>query len=116
MGDVVRIAPLLDPTPAAVRAAKADDQAATVAPVQALAPAAAPVVELAVAVAPVLTRPAAVLEQPAQAPTPVEDRAVAEQPVPTAPHRSRRRCAGCPGGLGRFGRCRAASGGRGRAA
>ncbi|WBP92040.1 hypothetical protein [Kitasatospora cathayae] len=82
VGDVVRIAPLLDPTPAAVRAAKADDQAAAApAPV----PEAEPVAEPAVAVAPVLARPAPVLEQPApavEAPTEVEDQAVAEQPAP----------------------------------
>ncbi|MFE4481130.1 hypothetical protein ACFRQP_31020, partial [Kitasatospora sp. NPDC056789] len=64
LADVVRIAPLLDPTPAAVRAAKADDQAAAVA-APALAPVAEPVAEPAVAVVPALTRPAPVLEQPA---------------------------------------------------
>ncbi|MFJ2864135.1 hypothetical protein [Kitasatospora sp. NPDC087314] len=79
VGDVVRIAPLLDPTPAAVRAAKADDEAVTAAP--APAPVAAPVAEPAVAVAPALARPAAVLEQPA----PVEDQAVVEQSAPAAP-------------------------------
>ncbi|MFD9597126.1 hypothetical protein ACFWA9_30840 [Kitasatospora sp. NPDC059973] len=88
VGDVVRIAPLLDPTPAAVRAAKADDQAATAAP--APAPVAEPVAEPAVAVAPALTRPAPVLEQQApaapvaEAPTEVEDQAVAKQPNPAA--------------------------------
>ncbi|WP_327072080.1 hypothetical protein OG196_00035 [Kitasatospora purpeofusca] len=87
VGDVVRIAPLLDPTPAAVRAAKADDQAAAVA---APASVAEPVSEPAVAVAPALTRPAPVLEQPAQAapaveaPAEVEDQAAAEQPTPAA--------------------------------
>ncbi|GAA2815661.1 hypothetical protein [Kitasatospora aburaviensis] len=89
VGDVVRIAPLLDPTPAAVRAAKADGQAAA-----APAPAPAPelVDELAATVAPALTRPAPVLEQPApaapvtEALAEVEDQAVAEQPAPaTAP-------------------------------
>ncbi|WP_035838575.1 hypothetical protein [Kitasatospora azatica] len=101
VGDVVRIAPLLDPTPAAVRAAKTDDQAAAApapAPVAepvdepavavAPAPVAEPVDEPAVAVAPALTRPAPVLEQPApavtEAPTEVEDQAVAEQPAPAA--------------------------------
>ncbi|MFE3498997.1 hypothetical protein [Kitasatospora sp. NPDC059160] len=90
VGDVVRIAPLLDPTPAAVRAAKADDQAAA-APAQAPAPVAEPVAEPAVAVAPALTRPAPVLEQPApaapvaEAPTEVEDQAAAvERPAPAA--------------------------------
>ncbi|OKH97495.1 hypothetical protein AMK13_37870, partial [Streptomyces sp. CB02056] len=88
LADVVRIAPLLDPTPAAVRAAKADDQAAAVA-APALAPVAEPVAEPAVAVVPALTRPAPVLEQPAPvAPAAeatgagVEDQAVAEQPAP----------------------------------
>lgn len=85
VGDVVRIAPLLDPTPAAVRAAKTDDQAATA---PAPAPVAAPVAEPAVAVAPALTRPAPVLGQQApaapetEAPTEVEDQPVAEQPAP----------------------------------
>ncbi|WP_229848587.1 hypothetical protein, partial [Kitasatospora griseola] len=67
VGDVVRIAPLLDPTPAAVRAARSDDQAAAAAP--APAPAAGPAAEpaTATAVAPALTRPAAVPEQPAPA-------------------------------------------------
>ncbi|MET8703813.1 hypothetical protein ABZW10_33925 [Kitasatospora sp. NPDC004723] len=88
VGDVVRLAPLLDPTPAAVRAAKTDDQAAAAAAVPAPAPEAEPVAEPAVAVAPALTRPAPVLEQPApaapetEAPTGVEDQAVAEQPAP----------------------------------
>ncbi|MFE6869296.1 hypothetical protein ACFVFS_22430 [Kitasatospora sp. NPDC057692] len=90
VGDVVRIAPLLDPTPAAVRAAKADDQAA--APAPAPAPASAPelVDEPAAAVAPALTRPAPVREQPApvapvtEAPAEVEDQGVAEQPAPAA--------------------------------
>ncbi|MFI9365557.1 hypothetical protein ACIG5E_31580 [Kitasatospora sp. NPDC053057] len=85
VGDVVRIAPLLDPTPAAVRAAKADDQAAA-APDP--APEAAPVAEPATAVAPVLSRPAAVLEQPAPAPSAqaeVEDLAIAEQPAAQQP-------------------------------
>ncbi|WP_329574950.1 hypothetical protein OG500_38040 [Kitasatospora sp. NBC_01250] len=84
VGDVVRIAPLLDPTPAAVRAAKTDDQAAAVA-APAPASVAEPVAGPAVAVAPALTRPAPVLEQPApaapvtEAPTEVEDQAGAEQ-------------------------------------
>ncbi|MFJ5927558.1 hypothetical protein ACIQF6_33685 [Kitasatospora sp. NPDC092948] len=86
VGDVVRIAPLLDPTPAAVRAAKTDDQAAAV---PAPAPAPEPVDEPAAAAAPALTRPAPVLEQPAPtAPAtevPVEDQAVAEQPTPATP-------------------------------
>ncbi|GGV48062.1 hypothetical protein GCM10010495_77330 [Kitasatospora herbaricolor] len=44
LADVVRIAPLLDPTPAAVRTAKAGDQAAPApAPAQAPAPASGPV-------------------------------------------------------------------------
>ncbi|GHF78650.1 hypothetical protein GCM10018790_65810 [Kitasatospora xanthocidica] len=67
VGDVVRIAPLLDPTPAAVRAAKADDQAAGA---SVPAPVAEPVAEPAAAVAPALTRPAvavAVVERPAPA-------------------------------------------------
>ncbi|MFJ5122924.1 hypothetical protein [Kitasatospora sp. NPDC088548] len=91
VGDVVRIAPLLDPTPAAVRAAKADDQAAAVA-APAPAPVVEPVAEPVAAVAPALTRPAPVVEQPAPAPAPapalapveVEDQAVAEQPAPVA--------------------------------
>ncbi|MFD5083421.1 hypothetical protein ACFWOG_12380 [Kitasatospora sp. NPDC058406] len=84
VGDVVRIAPLLDPTPAVVRAAKADDQAAAA---PALAPEAEPVDEPAVAVAPALTRPAPVLEQPApaapvtEAPAEVEDQGTVEQPA-----------------------------------
>ncbi|MFJ6382571.1 hypothetical protein ACIQI7_21520 [Kitasatospora sp. NPDC092039] len=86
VGDVVRIAPLLDPTPAAVRATKADDQAVAAAP--APASEAAPVAEPAVAVAPPLTRPAPVLERQApavEAPTEAEDRAaVAEQATPAA--------------------------------
>ena len=92
LADVVRIAPLLDPTPAAVRAAKAEDQAAAAAPAPAQASEAEPVA----AVAPALTRPAAVLEQPTPAaPAPalapasveaeVEDQAVVEQPAPAAP-------------------------------
>ncbi|MCC9311112.1 hypothetical protein LN042_29295 [Kitasatospora sp. RB6PN24] len=77
VGDVVRIAPLLDPTPAAARTAKADDQTAAPAPVE--APKAEPVVEPATAVAPTLPRPA-VIEQPP--PADVGGRAVAEQPAP----------------------------------
>ncbi|MER6360793.1 hypothetical protein [Kitasatospora sp. NPDC001527] len=85
VGDVVRIAPLLDPTPAAVRAAEADDRAAA-------APAPLPVAEPAVAVAPALTRPAAVPEQPVPAvpvpavevPAAAEDQVVVEQPAPAA--------------------------------
>ncbi|MGW1176135.1 hypothetical protein ACWD4P_20760 [Kitasatospora sp. NPDC002543] len=93
VGDVVRIAPLLDPTPAAVRAAKVDDQAAAAgaaAPVP--APEAEPVDEPTAAVAPALTRPVPVPKQPApaapvtEAPAEVEDQAVAEKPDPaTAP-------------------------------
>ncbi|MDH6137889.1 hypothetical protein P3T37_007327 [Kitasatospora sp. MAA4] len=83
LADVVRIAPLLDPTPAAVRAAKADDQVAA-APVQASAPPVepAPVAAPAVAIAPALSRPAAVIEQ--LAPVDAEDQAPAEQPAPAA--------------------------------
>lgn len=83
LADVVRIAPLLDPTPATVRAGKADDQVAA-APVQAPAPpdVPAPVAEPAVAIAPALSRAAAVVEQPA--PAEVEDQAVAEHPAPAA--------------------------------
>ncbi|MFD7907072.1 hypothetical protein ACFV4F_26990 [Kitasatospora sp. NPDC059722] len=92
VGDVVRIAPLLDPTPAAVRTAKTENQAAAAA-APAPAPETEPVDEPAVAVAPALTRPAPVLEQPApaapaapvtEAPSEVEDQAVAEQPAPAA--------------------------------
>ncbi|WP_405021309.1 hypothetical protein OHV05_34785 [Kitasatospora sp. NBC_00070] len=95
LADVVRIAPLLDPTPAALRTAKAEDQAVVV---PAAAPVQVPVAEPAPpvgALAPVLTRPAPVVaEQPAPAavtaetPDEVEDQAVvAEQPseVPAAP-------------------------------
>ncbi|MFF7585869.1 hypothetical protein ACFZCK_00060 [Kitasatospora purpeofusca] len=80
VGDVVRIAPLLDPTPAAVRAAKADDQAAAPTPAPEV-----PEAEPAVAVAPTLTRPAPAVEQLApavpvtEAPTEVEDQVGAEQ-------------------------------------
>ncbi|KDN88231.1 hypothetical protein [Kitasatospora cheerisanensis] len=93
VGDVVRIAPLLDPTPAAVRAAKAD---APVAPVSVPVPVAAPVdAEPAAAVAPALTRPAPAVEQPVpaaptaavpavEAPAVVEGQAV-EQPASAAP-------------------------------
>ncbi|MDH6710110.1 hypothetical protein P3T27_006859 [Kitasatospora sp. MAA19] len=90
VGDVVRIAPLLDPTPAAVRAAKADDQAAVAAPVQAPAPAAgtpAPTAQPASAgaLAPALTRAASSTGQPPPAtetPVVAEERAVvAEQPT-----------------------------------
>ncbi|MCX4755093.1 hypothetical protein [Kitasatospora purpeofusca] len=94
VGDVVRIAPLLDPTPAAVRAAKAEDQAAAAAPVQAPVPVAEPAPQPVGALAPALTRPAPapapapVVEQPAEvpeAPREVEDQAVAaEQPAPAA--------------------------------
>ncbi|RAJ32849.1 hypothetical protein K353_05847 [Kitasatospora sp. SolWspMP-SS2h] len=90
LADVVRIAPLLDPTPAAVRTAKADDQAAA-APVQAPAPAAGPAEQPVAALAPALNRPAPVVEQPAPAapatgaPTVVEDQAaVVEQPASVA--------------------------------
>ncbi|MFJ8038899.1 hypothetical protein ACIRBX_00105 [Kitasatospora sp. NPDC096147] len=101
LADVVRIAPLLDPTPAAVRAAKSEDQAVAVAPaaapaapVQAAAPVAEPVPQPAGAVAPVLTRPAPGVEQPAPAvvsaavPSEVEDQAVVAEvsvEVPAAP-------------------------------
>ncbi|MFB7911311.1 hypothetical protein ACFC1T_33235 [Kitasatospora sp. NPDC056076] len=64
VGDVVRIAPLLDPTPAAVRTAKADDRAAAVVAVAAAAP------------APVEAPKPAPVAEPAPAP------AVAEPPVP----------------------------------
>ncbi len=109
VGDVVRIAPLLDPTPAAVRAARADAlvpdaPVVSAAPVSvpASAPAAAPVpvaasvdAELAAAVTPALTRPAPVVEQPVPAaptaavpavevPAVVEGQAV-EQPASAAP-------------------------------
>ncbi|MFI9329297.1 hypothetical protein ACIGZJ_17345 [Kitasatospora sp. NPDC052868] len=89
VGDVVRIAPLLDPTPAAVRAAKADDQASvTAAPVQEtvaepVAAAAPALTRPVAAAAPALTRPAAVIEQPP--PAPVEDQDVVEQHAPAAP-------------------------------
>ncbi|MFI9324375.1 hypothetical protein ACIGXI_31965 [Kitasatospora aureofaciens] len=96
VGDVVRIAPLLDPTPAAVRAVRTDDRAAAGAPAPVEAPEAEPVAEPVSAVAPALTRPAAVPEQPAppapaveapavEAPTEVEDQAVGDQPAPAAP-------------------------------
>ncbi|MGW6917356.1 hypothetical protein ACWGB8_26520, partial [Kitasatospora sp. NPDC054939] len=69
VGDVVRLAPLLDPTPAAVRAAKTDDRPAAAAPLRAPAPAPQPLP--AAALAPALTRPASdpapVAEQPASA-------------------------------------------------
>ncbi|MFJ9953585.1 hypothetical protein [Kitasatospora sp. NPDC091207] len=92
VGDVVRIAPLLDPTPAAVRAAKDDDQAAAVA-APAPAPAVEPVAEpVSVSVvAPALTRPAPVVEQPAaaavtaEASREAEDQAAVERPAPAAP-------------------------------
>ncbi|MER7756898.1 hypothetical protein ABTY15_33495, partial [Kitasatospora sp. NPDC097643] len=86
VGDVVRIAPLLDPTPAAVRAAKTDDQAAAAAPAPVAVAESVPVAEPAAAVAPALTRPGAVLERPAPAASvEVEDQAVAEQPTPAEP-------------------------------
>ncbi|MFJ1758352.1 hypothetical protein [Kitasatospora sp. NPDC088134] len=91
VGDVVRIAPLLDPTPAAVRAARSDDRAPA-APTP--APVATPIESDAdVAVAPALTRPAPAvvgLPAPAAAATPaapiesdadVEDPARAGQPA-----------------------------------
>lgn len=92
VGDVVRIAPLLDPTPAAVRAAKADDQAAAVA-APAPAPAVEPVAEpVSVSVvAPALTRPAVVVGQPTppapavEEPAEVKDQVVVEQSAPAAP-------------------------------
>ncbi|MFB8206022.1 hypothetical protein [Kitasatospora purpeofusca] len=99
VGDVVRIAPLLDPTPEAVRAANADVPAAVAVP--APAPAHRPAAGPTAALAPALTRPAPVLEQPApaapaflasaepEAPAEVEDQAVAERPTafaaPVAP-------------------------------
>ncbi|MEV6212555.1 hypothetical protein [Kitasatospora sp. NPDC051914] len=91
VGDVVRIAPLLDPTPAAVRVAKADDRPAADAPAPAPVTRPAPIAEPAGAVAPAPPRPATTVEHP----TPVApvtavprkevDRAVVEQPAPTAP-------------------------------
>ncbi|MER7754664.1 hypothetical protein ABTY15_21925, partial [Kitasatospora sp. NPDC097643] len=86
VGDVVRIAPVLDPTPAAVRAAKSEDQAAAPAPVQAPAaepepepaPESAPAAEPVAAVAPALTRPA-----PAASPADQADQA--DQAAPAAP-------------------------------
>ena len=93
LADVVRIAPLLDPTPAAVRAAKAEDQAVAVVPVAEPVQAPAPVAEVAPqpvgAVAPALTRPAPVVEQPAPVAAPareVEDQVVVGLPaeVPAA--------------------------------
>ncbi|WP_035791403.1 hypothetical protein [Kitasatospora mediocidica] len=81
LADVVRIAPLLDPTPAAVRGATTQDQAVAAAPAPVAE--AAPVAEPFAAVAPALTRPAPVVEQPA--PAEVEDQAVVEQPAPAAP-------------------------------
>ncbi|MFD8708037.1 hypothetical protein ACFV1W_36580 [Kitasatospora sp. NPDC059648] len=108
VGEVVRIAPLLDPTPVAVRAAKdggdrAVSAVATVTPTaapsqgqaqaqgqQAQAPDAAPVTPSAVtpsAVTPALSRSAAVREQPVPADTAPADRAAAastESAVPVA--------------------------------
>ncbi|BFV54978.1 Mucin-19 [Kitasatospora sp. CMC57] len=93
LADVVRIAPLLDPTPAAVRTARAEDQAAAVVP--AAAPVQAPVAEPAQhpepagALTPALTRPAPAVEQPAPAgvtaavPSEVEDLAVVVVEVPS---------------------------------
>ncbi|MET9395999.1 hypothetical protein [Kitasatospora sp. NPDC002965] len=78
--DVVRIAPLLDPTPPAIRAAQAEAQA-----VPAEAPKGVPASELATAVAPALTRPAAVVEQPAPAPAVEAPAETEEQPAPAAP-------------------------------
>ncbi|MFC8454565.1 hypothetical protein [Kitasatospora sp. NPDC057223] len=66
LADVVRIAPLLDPTPAAVRSAKAEEQA-VVASVQAPAPTAVAVAQPVGAVAPALTRPVPVVGQSAPA-------------------------------------------------
>nr|BFD96105.1 Mucin-19 [Kitasatospora sp. Xyl93] len=88
VGDVVRIAPLLDPTPAAVRAARADDQSAGPGPEpvpvqpQPQAPEAAPAAEPPPALAPVLTRPATVAEPPAPAAT--EDQSTAERTAPAS--------------------------------
>ncbi|MGW4651351.1 hypothetical protein [Kitasatospora sp. NPDC004289] len=93
LADVVRIAPLLDPTPAALRTAKAEEQAAAV--VSTAAPDQAPVLVAEAApqpvgaVAPALTRPAPTpaVEQPvpavvmAPAPDEVEDQVVAAATV-----------------------------------
>ncbi|RAJ31276.1 hypothetical protein K353_06180 [Kitasatospora sp. SolWspMP-SS2h] len=95
LADVVRIAPLLDPTPAAVRAAKTDDQAAVIPPVEPLrvpAPVAGPASQPVAVLVPALTRPAPVVGQltpvipVTEAPAEVEDQAViVEQPIPAAP-------------------------------
>ncbi|MFI9273429.1 hypothetical protein ACIGXM_22320 [Kitasatospora sp. NPDC052896] len=87
VGDVVRIAPLLDPTPAAVRAGTTERQATVPAPVS--APVAEPAPQPEPPVAPALTRPAVVAERPApvppapqEPPVVVEDQAaVVEQPA-----------------------------------
>ncbi|CAN3977388.1 hypothetical protein [Kitasatospora purpeofusca] len=139
VGDVVRIAPLLDPTPAAVRAARTDDPAAAApapAPVPAHEPAAGPTTAL----APALTRPA---PSRAAGPAGPGTRGVERGRGPgrcRSAHRLRRPgCCACgartagdrtrrsgrprhaPAGPrrcraarpGRFGRCRAGPGGRG---
>ncbi|MGV9267409.1 hypothetical protein ACWDRR_22410 [Kitasatospora sp. NPDC003701] len=83
VGDVVRIAPLLDPTPPAVRAAHADAQTVSVE-----APKAAPASKSATAVAPALTRPVFIVEQPApavEAPTEIETQPAPAAPVAAAP-------------------------------
>ncbi|MFJ5924299.1 hypothetical protein ACIQF6_17040 [Kitasatospora sp. NPDC092948] len=67
VGDVVRIAPLLDPTPAAVRAARADDRADADAATHVPVPEAELADGPAVVVALSLARPAPVPEQPAPA-------------------------------------------------
>ncbi|MFE6746099.1 hypothetical protein ACFVGM_09625 [Kitasatospora purpeofusca] len=96
VGDVVRIAPLLDPTPQAVRAANADAPAAAADRAAVAVPAPAPAAGPTAALAPTLTRPAPVLEPPGQptpaspaspaspapgAPSDVEDRAAADRPT-----------------------------------
>ncbi|MFE4515213.1 hypothetical protein ACFRMQ_13620 [Kitasatospora sp. NPDC056783] len=96
VGDIVRIAPLLDPTPADVRAVKADGQAAAAAPVP--TPVAEPVAEPAVVVAPVPARPVAEpatgetepgvqadSATPPQGRAAAEDQAAAPVPAPATP-------------------------------
>ncbi|KJS59557.1 hypothetical protein [Streptomyces rubellomurinus] len=81
VGDVVRIAPLLDPTPAAVRATRTDDHAA---PAPAPAPAAepAPIEPPAVAPSPEAEQPAPAT---APAPTPASADAAGPRELPTLP-------------------------------
>ncbi|GAA1236728.1 Mucin-19 [Kitasatospora nipponensis] len=74
VGDVVRIAPLLDPTPPGARVVRADDRGAAAVPAPAPPDQTPPAVETAVAVAPAPTRPAAAVEQP---PVPAPDAAAA---------------------------------------